>query len=74
MNYVEWKLHSEARRRKEIKRERAMNYRHRDIRQWGYYTQWSIPSLIVFALITIVILVVCIKCGSFIYEQFQSLV
>lgn len=74
MNYVEWKLLSKEKKRKEEKRRRDIEHGLNRHVHWGYYTQWSLPTLLLFAAIAISITVVCIVCMGNINDMFMDFI
>lgn len=71
-NYEEWKLLNERKKAKEKKREREMSryLGHRARGAWGYYTQWSVLTLLIFGSIAAGIVFLCYYCMNIIQSYF----
>lgn len=71
-NYEEWKLLNERKKAKERKREREVrHYVGRGMRNaWEFYTQWSVPTLLVFGSIAAAIVYICCRCMNILQSYF----
>lgn len=71
-NYEEWKLLNERKKAKEKKREREIrHYVGRGAGSaWGYYTQWSVVTLLIFGSIAAGIVSLCYYCMNIIQSYF----
>lgn len=65
-NYEEWKLLNERKREREVR-----HYVGRGMRNaWGFYMQWSIPTLLIFGSIVAAITYICCRCMNILQSYF----